>query len=64
LLRGDFCNGATQLRFGDSRSPIENLAVHRSDLDYAIDRLQQAGVAFSQVRTKDAPRRLPRVVPL
>jgi hypothetical protein len=61
--RGRFCNGATRLRFRDGTAPVENLAILQSDLDAGVQRLELAGVRFSEALLEPAPRRVPRILP-
>ena len=63
VSRGKFCNGATCLRFRDGTAPVENLAILQSDLEPGVQRLELAGVCFSEARLEHAPRRVPRVLP-
>jgi hypothetical protein len=63
VVRGRFCNGATQLRFRDATPPVENLAILQCELEAAIRRLKRAGVRFSEAMIQPAPRRVPRVLP-
>lgn len=63
VSRGKFCNGATRLFFRDGTPPVENLAILQSELEAGIERLERAGVRFSEARLEQAPRRVPRVLP-
>jgi hypothetical protein len=61
--RGKLCNGATRLRFRDSTPPVENLAILQQDLEAGIQRLERAGVRFSEAMFEQSPRRVPRILP-
>jgi hypothetical protein len=63
VARGKLCNGATRLRFRDGTLPVENLAILQQDLEAGIERLERAGVRFSEAMVEQAPRRVPRVFP-
>jgi hypothetical protein len=63
VARGKLCNGATRLRFRDGTPTVEDLAILQQDLEPGIERLERAGVRFSEAMVEPAPRRVPRVLP-
>ena len=62
LAMGSFRRGGSVLQRADGHVLFELLHVERTALEPAIERLQRAGVSFSQV-LRGGPRRLPRVMP-
>ena len=62
LAMGSFRRGGSVLQRSDGRVLFQQLHVERTELEPAIERLQRAGVSFSQV-PRGSARRLPTVLP-